>query len=816
MNLLRDAKFGLKLLLKDKYVSLAGLVTLAFCIGGNATIFTILNTLIMRPLPFENPDRIVEIYNTYPKLEGGNKSSSNVPIFLDFSSNTDAFTDLALVGGFAANFGQEGSPERIRGQRVTTRFFNVIGVNPVVGSFFNDEHMIQGQHRAVVLAYSFWNNKYRADPDISNQTMLLNGQPYEIRGVAPRSLEVLYPNAQVFAAYAWNPDQVDNMSRHGNNSRLLARLKPNASVALAKAQIDQVDRVFYESNPSYQDYLDRVGHETQVNSLQEERVRNVASKIYMLQVGALLVLAIGCVNIANLLLIRSNNRQSEFAIRCAIGAKPLSIGRQLLVESVMLSIGGSLLGALLAWLGIELINTYAMDMLPPMQPLALDLQTILFALGLAIATGLIVGLFPLARVFTLNIIPALNHTSRGSSASRASQLTTSTLVCGQISLALVLLAGAGLLIHSFSKILARDLGFEHQNVMTLRISLGGQDYQEQERVHAFQNRLLDTIRNMPGVLEVGLSANVPMTTGYPYHTFRIFGYEMSAGEGQISAQHTWVSPGYFEALDIKILQGRGFNFGDTPNARRQLVIDKTLAERYYPGENPIGRRLGFVGRDTPEEDWPTVVGVVEVVQHSRIDGNVQGAPFIYENIYRGSFRSFSALIKTERSYEALMPMIRERLKEMDPHLPLFLSGSLSEFVDDSLNNRRALMFLLIVFAGIAVALSSVGIYGVLAYSVAQQSREIGTRAAIGANRKQILNHFLKRGFTRTAIGIGLGLIGALALSRLMTSMLYDVQPTDMKVYAIISLILFAISMLASYLPALKASRIHPMEALRLD
>lgn len=814
MNLLNDARFGLRLLLKDKYYTLAALITLSLCIGGNAAIFSMLNTLILRSLPFSESERIVEIYNTYP-LAGLDKASSNVPIFRDYSENVDAFSHLSLVGGFSGNVGDRGRPDRVQGNSVGSQLFEVLNIVPHLGAFFEEQHMIRGQNRVVVLSYTYWQNRFGEDPDIVGEHIEINEQMHEIRGVAPRSLGSLYPDAQVFVPFAWNPEQEPRMARHGNGAQLFGRLKSNASIAQAKAQIDQRDQIYYDEVPERQDFLDRAGHVSMVGSLQKERIRDVESVLYLLQVGALFVLAIGCVNIANLLLIRSNARQSEFAIRSAIGGSPMDIGRQLLTESVLLSVGGSILGALLGVGGIKLINAYAMDMLPPMQPLGIDGGTLLFALGLAIATGLIVGLFPVVRVFSLNLVAGLNHTSRGSSSSRASRFVSSALVCGQVSLALVLLVGAGLLVHSFSKILAQNFGFDADKISTLRISASGERYKEKEQVYAFQNGLMDTIRGLPDVESVGIALNVPMTTGYAYNTFSILGYEMGEGEEQLVAHHTWVSPDYFDTMGIDILQGEGFGPSDVAGERRAVLIDKTLAERYYPGENPIGRKLGFVGPNTPEEEWPVVIGVTELVQHTRIDG-IQGAPFIYQNIYRGPFRNFSVFIRSERSNNLLIPLVRERLKEIDPNLPFFLSGSMKDYVDDSLNNKRAVMLLLAIFAGIAVLLSSIGIYGVMAYGVSQQSREIGTRAALGADRGEIIALFMKRGLIKAVVGLAIGLVGALALSRFMSSMLYEVEPTEPIVYVVLTVVLFAVSMLASYLPALKAARIQPMEALRLE
>ncbi|EDY82149.1 efflux ABC transporter, permease protein [Verrucomicrobiia bacterium DG1235] len=814
MNLFRDVKFGLRLLRKNKWISIAALVSLGLCIGGNAAIFTMLNGLILRPLPFHESDKIVEIYNTYP--EGGlDKAASNIPLYIDYHDNTDAFSDLALIGGFSGTIIESDTPERIGGMRVTSGFFDVFRVTPELGSFIAEENMISEQHRVIVLAYNYWRERYASAPDVVGESIQIDGEPFEILGVAPRSLEALYPNVRIYTAYAWTPEQAENFPRHLNNSQLLGRLNNNISILNAQQQVDARDEIFYEATPQIQDFLNRTGHKSVVSEHQAERVKSVSSVLYLLQIGALFVLAIGCVNIANLLLIRSNARESEFAIRCAIGARPTAIARQLLIESVLLSMGGALCGGFLAFLGIRLINTYAMDMLPPIQPLALDVPTMLFALGLSVAAGVIVGSVPALRVFRLRLTAGLNQNSRSASASRAAKFTSSALACGQITLAAMLLIGTGLLLLSFSKILSRDLGFDPENITTLQLSLSGADYSDQENVHAFQKRLLDGIRALPGVDKASIAAHVPIVTGYPYNTFNIFGYQMAEGEDQLAALHTWVAPDYFESLGIRIIQGEAFSFTDRETGRRSMVIDKVLADRYYPDENPIGRRLGFVGSNTPEEDWPTVIGVAEKVQHTAIDG-IQGAPFMYENIYQGAFRNFRVFIKSGRDSSSLLPEVRETLREIDSAIPIIYFGSLAESIDNSLDNKRAVMLLLGIFAGIAVTLSAVGIYGVLAYRVSQQSREIGTRAAIGASRQQILTYFITRGLIRTTIGIGIALVSASLLGRLMSSMLFDVEPNNLAVYASAASLLFVVSMLASFIPALKASRIQPMEALRIE
>ncbi len=808
----RNARFGLRVLVKSKYFTIAALLTLGLCIGINTAIFSALNFLILRPLPFTESENLVEIYDTYPKI-GVNRSVSNLASYVDFKANTDTFSDFALMRRVSGNIGEEGSPERVDGLQVTSDFFELLRVSPLLGSFFNEEHAIPGQDDVIVLSHSFWKGYFGEDQAIVGQQTMIDGNTFTILGVAPRSVEVMSPEAKLYRVWAWNPDEVNPNSRHSQNAQLIGRLKIKDSLAQAKAQIDVLDRRFYENaSASFKSTLDRIGHIRRVVPLKKAQVGDIASRLYMLNVAALFVLMIGCVNISNLMLAQSNARTSEFAIRCGLGASPVTIGFQLIIESLLLAAGGCFMGIVLGWGGIELINRFSMGVLLSSQLLELDGTTLFFAVGLALATGLIVGLLPIFRIFRQNLMAEVRQSSRSSSTSRSSRLISSSLVCGQAALALMLLTGAGLLIVSFSKVLSKNFGFDPENVTIARIALPMQHYQEPESVFGFQERILETLRQTPGIDAVAIASGVPTSTGYSNNNFVIHNYISRLGEGH--ALNTNVSSGYFEVLSISLLQGRFFDQTDVANNRSSLIIDKSMAGHYFPQENSVGQRLAFGGPRENLEDWPVVVGVVDKVQHT--DLNDMRKFFVYTNIFERPDREFSILVKSERSLKDIINIIKDRIQEIDPRLPIYGSGTMDGIVDRSLNSRRMIMSLLTIFAGVALILSVIGVYGSLAYNVSQQCKEIGTRLALGAKKGEILWLFLMQGIRKGVIGLSLGLVGAFALSRFMEGMLYEVEATDPMIYIVGVVVLFVATLLASYLPARRAANIQPMEALRAE
>ncbi len=813
-SLMRDICLSIRLLKKSKGFTLAVVATLALCIGGNASIFTILNNVLLRPLPFPESERIVTIHNSYPKI-GQPNAASNVPMYLDFRDETSAFSGLALVDEFEGNVGGDRYPERVFGFSVTPGFFSTIGVNPLVGTFFSEENSVQGQHRVAVLSHKYWESRYSSDHGIVGQSIRIDEELYEVRGVAPRSLEALYPSAQIYVAYSWNPGSFAPLDRHSNDPQLLGRLKRGVSIEVAKAQVDVRDQAFSDSMPEFRQDLINAGHETIVIGLQERRTTSVRGVLFLLQAGGMFVWLIGCVNVSNLALTRANARQWEFALRTVLGARRLDIGRQLYAESVLLSILGAFVGVALGVLGIGLINRYAMAMLPPMPPLSFDVGSTVFAIGLALLSGLLIATLPAIRLFSRKLVSALGEGARSVSTGRTSNRISSSLVCGQIALALILLVGAGLLTRSFAKLVARDVGIDPENVTTLRIPLTGASYRDNANVVAFKREILESIRALPGIESVGIGTNIPMSSDIDSGVISYTGFEKKPDDMLPVTLNTRVSPGYFETLGIELLKGETFGPFDAAQSRKGVVIDQHLADLYFPGVDPIGKKMISQYGRTDEENWPTIIGIVENAQHERVD-EISGSPTAYYSLFDAGQRTFSVFVKSEMDPDQVVSTIRGLVAERDSEIPVFMSGSLSEYLDETLNGRRMVMLLISIAAAIALLLSSIGVYGVTAYGIGSQRKEIGTRLAIGASRGEIVVHFLKRALGKTLVGLALGLVGAVALSRFVESMLYGIEATELSVYLSIAVLLFAVSMLASYLPVLGASRVSPMTALRAE
>jgi predicted permease len=550
-----------------------------------------------------------------------------------------------------------------------------------------------------------------------------------------------------------------------------------------------------------------------VVGVQEQRVSPVRPTLLMLQGGAVIVLLIGCVNVANLLLVRTNARQSELAIRAALGAGRGSIARQLLVESLLLTLLGAALGIGLAWSALRVTNYYLAKMLPQSLPASLDLHVLVFAVGLALVVGVLIGLIPIFHVLRTNLAEVIQRGTRGSSAGRGVRLLSSGLVVGQVAVAIVLLTGAGLLVHSFMRALQVDPGIRIDGVVTGRIALPQAYRASDEAAKDIQQRLLQSLREIPGVVSVALGAATPFQGGLPINAFTLAEDTLPPGSPQPGAFRVLVSPGYAETLGLQLVEGRFYEEGDLAPQRNVFVVDESFARRFFPNQSALGGRFSFGGRPENDADWPGIVGVVRDVPHNGVEEK-SGNPFIYQLVKGGRPGGLTLFLRTERSSADTLAALREKLRSIDPSIPLFDTGSLRDAVGDSFDNRRAVMLLLAAFAGLALFLSALGIYGVLAYDVSQRTREIGIRSALGASRGQVLSLVLLQGLVNTAVGVGIGLVGAFVLSRYMTALLFGVKPTDPWVYVAVSLGLAVVALVAGLLPARRASRIDPLVALR--
>lgn len=813
-GLTSDIRFAVRMLLKNRSFAASALITLALCIGANTAIFSMLYALVIKPLPFPESERIVEVYNSFPKA-GLNNAPSNVTQYVDFKENAPAFSSIGLWELGESTLGEESGPSRATGARATAEIFDVVGVKPLIGRFFTAENHAVQADKVVVITQSYWETRYQEDPGVLGRTMQLDGEAYEIIGVTPHNFEAFDARAKFVRPLSWPPDRVGPNFRYGLSPRLYGRLAPGATIGTALGQVTSLEQAFYDAaDPQAREFLERSGHVMGVDTVQAQRVGPVKASLFLLQGGVLFVLLIGCVNVANLVLARSNARQGELAIRAALGAGRGTIARQLLVESVVLTWLGAVLGLGLAWAALGATNHFTSQLLPNALPFSIDGRVLGYTALIAVVMSLAIGLLPIAHTIGGSLLGSMQIQSRGTSTNRGVRFVSSALVVTQMAVALMLLSGAGLLVHSFARVLAVDPGFDEHQLVTARVALPAAYRGKAPLQQQFVERLSASLAEVPGA-SVTMATATPFQGGMAINTFVLRNYSLPPDAAQPGAYHLGASPSYLETMKIPLREGRWFAESDTDDAPDVIVVDQTFADRYFPNQSAVGQHFDFGGAPEKDSDWPTIVGVVGNVRHLGVEEE-SGSPFVYYPLKQTQFRGVSMLVRSPRPTAEVLAVVRDKVAAIDPSLPVFQESSMEDVIDKSYNNRRGTMLLLGCFAGLALLLSAVGIYGVLAYDVSQRTREIGIRGAVGATRWQVVAMILKQGFWKTGLGLVIGLGGALALSRFMEGLLYDVQPTDPIAYVAVSALLLVVGALASYLPARRASRIDPLVALRTE
>jgi putative ABC transport system permease protein len=810
---LRDVRYAARMLRRNRGFAAAAVTSLALCIGANTTIFSMLYALVLRPLPFRQPEQLVEIYNTFPKV-GMPKLGSNLGQYLDFKANAPAFAALALWRLDYFPLGDAAGPSRVPVATATAEIFDLLGVLPLAGRFFTAENHVPGADKVVVLTQSFWESHFHGEPGAIGRTVRIDGEKFEIIGIAPRPFEALDARVRLVRPLAWPPGQ--RFEHTGYSPRLFGRLQPTATLEEAGSQLVALEKKYYDgASAGTRDFYDSTGHRIRVDALQVQQARPVRTSLLLLQGGALAVLLIGCVNVANLLLARTIARTGEFAMRMALGASQAAIARQLLIESALLACLGAACGLLLARGGLSAANAFTTQLLPDALPVGLNGHVLATAASFAAAVTLFVGLLPILHLLGGHLSGAIHSQGRGSSAGRGTRAVGSVLVVVQIAFALVLLAGAGLLMRSFAKILAVEPGFDPQQVIGARIAV------PQKKEKSFPLRLEAVLRTIPGA-ESSLATSTPFVLIPPYACSMPLGvlvlreYAVPAGESLPSVYYCGTDPAYLSTMRIPLREGRWIDASDMENGRA-VVVDESLAKRFFPGRSAVGQRL-VVNGDPPKrlEDWKEIVGVVGDVRHNGVEDR-SGHPFLYVPLTQMPlYGNLSVLIRTNRSASELAALLRKQVAEIDPEIPVYGVETMEGVIRDSVSNRRGIMLLLGSFAGIALLLSAVGIYGMLAYDVSRRTREIGIRSALGATRRQVAGLIVRQGLWKTVIGVVLGVAGATLLSRFLTSLLFEVRPTDSFVYVAVSLLLMTVAALASWLPARRAARIDPVIALRAE
>ena len=815
---LHDVRHSFRLMRKERAFTLTVLITLALCVGANTAIFSVVRTVLLDPLPYPNADRLVTIFNSYPGA-GAARASNGIPDYFIRREQVESFEALAQYQGWGHTVGDAGDTERERSMRVTASFFSTLGTTPALGRAFREEEMDPGNEQVVILSHGYWQERFGGDPGVLESDLRIDGRPYRIVGVLPADFRMMateQPRFYVPIPYPLDARGMD--SWHSNSFSMIGRLAPGVSVGQAVAENDALNNALIDEwpVPNARQLLADVGFHTRIVPAHEDLVREIRPTLYLLWGGVFFVLLIGCVNIANLILARSQVHLRETATRLALGAPRARLAGQLLSHSLLLAGVGGVLGIGVGWAGVKMLAALGASQLPRGAEIGMDGGVLLFSVGLALLAGLVFGAIPAVQLLRTNLQSVLQTESRGGTADRRTLWLRNSLVTAQVALAFLLLIGAGLMLMSFRSALAVEPGFEPDNVLTARVSLPESRYPEGDSRERLVDAFVEQVAALPGTRAVGMTSQLPFTNSGNSSVIMPEGYTPPAGESLLSPFATWVAGDYFQAMGIPLLEGRFFDAQDGRGDRRVIILDQWLAERYFGDESPLGRRMlwGDVTEAPEEEDLFTIIGVVGTVKQNELTAAPGEHVGAYYFPYRANRQSNLLLVaSTEGEPLSLTPAVRDRLTRLDGELPLFDVAAMRGRINESLTSRRATMVLLLTFAGVALFLAVIGIYGVLAYAVAQRTREMGIRMALGSTAREIFMLVVRHGARVTGAGLLIGAAAALVLGRLIQSLLFGVEPLEPVVLLSVAGLLAAVAIAACVVPAFQATRVDPVRAL---
>ena len=804
---MRDIRYALRTLLKQPVFTLVAVLTLTLGIGANTAIFSLVYQILLRPLPYADADRLVFIWNTYP-LMGLEQASVSIPDYLDRRTQADTIEDAALFTGMALNLAEGGQAEQVRALAVTPSFFSTLGRQPALGRAFTEEEATPGKNKQVILTHGLWRSRFGGESSIVGRDVRMNGESYKVVGVLPEDFELPGRDIGALVPFAFTPQQMSDAGRGNEFSQMIARLRPGATIALVNSQMQMIVERNLERLPQSRDFVKTSGFTGFARPIREQLVGDAREPLLVLQLGVLFVLFIACANVANLLLMRATGRARELAIRTTLGAGHWRLVRQMLTEGLVLSVIGGLAGLAVGYAGVRLLMTLTTQQVPGIADATVHLPVMGFTFALALATGLVFGIVPAIAVIRGNTNALLKEDATRGSAGRGTGVMRATLVVGETAVALMLLVGAGLLIKSFGRLQQVDPGFVRENVLTAQLSLPATRYPNAEARAAFWNRLIEKAQQIPGAISVGMTTNVPFNGNVSSGSYSIVGYTPAPGEARPHARQEVVGGDFFRAMQIPLKEGRLFNSSDTLTSAPVAVVDEYLVQRYFKGRSAVGQEIIRGG--------PANIRIIGVV--GTINSIDLGQPVTKERIYRPVTQQPTGggalVLKTALDPTQLVSQVRAAVQSIDPEQPITDVRTMEEWVDRSLEIRRAPTTLLTIFGAVALLLSAIGIYGVLAYGVTQRVREFGIRQALGADHRSILSLVLAQGIRRVGLGIAIGLAGAFFLSKYLESLLFGVGARDLPVFALVTVVLFAVAVFACYIPARRATRIDPMVALR--
>ena len=813
-TLIKDIRYGIRGLAKRPSFTAIAVITLALGIGANTAIFSVVNATLLRPLPFQDPDRVVMVWGYLPQLaHTADKFPSSAGNYLGLIKETKSFQELAAFRQWSWQLTHSGEPEQLQGVRVSANFFEALGARPVLGQTFTPEQDQEGAAPTAIISYRLWQKEFGADYKVLGKSLTLNGHTVSVVGVMPRDFEFpgganMIPGLQ-FATKndIWMPLAMTAEERKNQGSlnlALLGRLKPG----VATNQAENETRAIEAGLP-----LGTIGYTVNLIPLQKQMVGNIQRLLLVLLATVTFVLLIACANVANLLLARASSRQKEMAIRGALGAGRRRIMRQLLTESLLLSFIGGLLGFLVAIWGTPLLVSFIPEKVPRIHEINVDMRVLGFALLISFITGVLFGLAPAWQASRVDLNESLKEGARGTTAGLRQNRLRAFLIVSEVSLAVVLMIGAALLTKSFVRLLDVKPGFDPSHTLTMEVALPTlppSKYADEQEQAAFFQQLLERLNNSPGVIAAGAVLSLPLTGAEESTNLFIEGRPKLPAEQRAEADYTVVTPAYFRALAIPLLKGRQFTDHDSKDAPGVIIINDALARRYWSDEEPLGKRLTVGFEKSPRE----VIGVVGSVKQSTLSADAR--PAMYLPQLQRPTGGMSIVIRTAGDPLSLVALARSQVQSLDRTIPVTNIRTMEEVFSSSVAQQRFSMLLVALFGALAVVLAAIGIYGVMGYTVTQRQHEIAVRMALGAKTGQVLKLILKDGLVLASLGVVIGLAGAFALTRLISSLLFEIKPTDAQTFAMVSALLIFVALLACFIPARRATKVDPLVALRYE
>jgi len=810
-TLWQDLRYSLRMLRKRPGFTLVAVATLALSIGANSAVFSVVNAVLLSPLPYPNSEQLTMIWGKLP-AHGLNQLNASPPEFVDYRDRNQAFAAVAVYASMGRNLTGAGEPERINVTFVTASFFAVLDTPPWRGRGFLDEEDRPGHDQVVLLSYGLWQRQFGGDEQIIGRSIMLDGKSHTVVGVMGAGFQFPDAETQLWKPMAFAADNLSDDSRGSHYLGLIARMKPGVTLAQAQADLDAIATQMQQEHPNH--YEADSGWGVSVVSLREQLVGDVRLTLLVLLGAVGFVLAVACANVANLLLARAATRQREIAIRVALGASRWRIIRQLLAESLLLAMTGGAMGLLLALWGKDLLVSLNPASLPFVNEVRVDGKVMGFTFAVSVLTALLFGIAPALQASKLNLSQSLKESGSKATDSRSRYHLRGWLVVTEVALAMILAVGAGLMIKSLYRLKQVDPGFEPANLLTMRLSLPQAKYPAPQQQRAFFDQLVDRMARLPDVQSAGLVNFLPLSGSGNRRNISVEGKP----ENPINVEFRISNPDYFRAMGIQLRKGRLFDEHDRENSTYVAVVNETFLRVFLPDEEPLGKRIKMGGMDSPFR-WLSIAGVVKDLKHRGLDAQTRPEmyiPYLQPPLADWNIQSMFLVVRTENEPQRLIASVPGIVQEIDRQQPVYAISTMQQLLNQSTAARRFNMLLMTIFAGLALALAAVGIYGVMAQAAGGRTREIGIRMALGARPGDVLRLIIGQGLKLTIIGVGIGLASALALARLIDSLLFGTSASDPLTFAGVALLLTIVALAACYIPARRATRVDPMIALRYE